>query len=213
MQNHSYRNSSLNSAFKASLVTDLTRKLKAERVEGKVLYFVSFTFLQNSQYPLTPAKASNYLGTAYWKLCEYLCGNRNFCRSWFIPLQPDFYAFLDVPGSKPKHYMPGCLPSKTSSYHYHGVLLADSRHEAKLDALGSCSKHRPTFGKVQLAHAKVKSYDFQKIGQSHTDIEKVAEYCTSWAANRLTDQNMYEVFPPSRCERCYVPKAGYLNPA
>src|SRR5262249_17844318 len=140
-----------------------------QREKGKVLYFITYNYLDPLQSPLTAEKAARFLGICHRQILKYLCGGKHYDRECFHRIQPKLYAFLEY-GSKPKkRYVYGIAPNPTTSFHHHCILIADSSHTGKLDALLDPIT-RYQFAKQKLALGCLKTFDVQRIGSARDDV-------------------------------------------
>lgn len=184
MQNQQRQNSTINRAPSCVFVDAWTDYFQKLRNEGKALYFVSFTYIEANAVPLTPAMATKNLRQVDRELRKYLY--RKTGRSSFKKIQPSLFCFLDVPGSKPKHYLHGGAPKHESTYHHHCIVVVDERHIPKLDALTD-----EMFAEVFVEKTKSRTYlrtiHVRRIDPTREDIRTVVDYSSYWSRKRPYD--------------------------
>lgn len=170
------------------------------RENQRIPYFVTVTYKEAKDYPLTPAVASHSVGRFYRNLSRWLFDTRHIERQRYRPFEPILFAFIDVPGSKPKHYQLHATPTRESTFHHHCILLAHDSHVMKLDALETSPEARAAVLE-KLSHAcNVRTLDVQRTRVSDTDLIRTTDYCT-YHSRKRTDEHALQVYPIARSER------------
>lgn len=172
------------------------------RDDGVIPYFVTTTYNERKDNPLTSTRANKLFKFAHNRLLRYLARSNNIGRSWFREIEPEVHAFLDVPGSKPKHYKSASLPRHESTFHHHCIFLCNERYAPLMDAL--CEKRcADDFAEKIRAHCQLRTINVQRMLPSPADMEKVTSYCTHYASRFFGKDEwdiMYQVYPKSGFE-------------
>jgi len=182
------------------LLEDFTRRFENLIFkENKTLYLMTTTYLNPASFPLTPERVNLYLKKTYHQLLQYLHGNPRYSQESFTEIEPQMYAFLDLPGSKGKDYKKNAR-SRESSYHHHSILVADQKHVGKLNALTD-EATSIAFASKWRNYSNLKTMNVKKINPTKADIYRTTSYASSWARKRPFDENAMQIFPQSRSER------------
>lgn len=197
MQYHDNQNLAVNRGPSCTYVQSLTDHFEQDRSAGRKLYFVTVTYLESKSHPLTPERASRNLAVVYSRFRRHLC--RHSGRTWFRKIEPKLFAYLDRPFSKPKHYDFEGAPKHESTYHHHCIMAVDPRHIARIDALTDKTTAAVFASKLKDC-AKLRTIDVQEIGSTRGDIERVVDYSSYWARQRLDQTHVLEVYPKAVSE-------------
>ena len=127
-----------------------------------------------------------------------LCKTRHLELERFRKIEPILFAFLDVPGSKPKHYNSKVVPQQESTFHHHCILIADDQYVDQLDALTVPAAADSCARKLS-EHCNVRTLNVQRVEQSEHALIRVTDYCT-YHSRKRTDEYAYQVFPISKSE-------------
>jgi len=144
--------------------------------EGKDLWFITTTYLEPANKPLSIPLADSALKKTHKALLVYLSGTTNYRRPWFRAIEPDFFAFRDEAGSKRKNY--SSLPLHASTHHHHIVAIADECHSARFKRLTDPRKAR-AFALENRQFAFLRTINVQPIGPTIEDVATVTDYATS----------------------------------
>ncbi len=179
----------------SGMVHNFTENFLAKKdYKNQEAYYVSTTYLEPKAIPLTAPSANRFLEKFHKCVLELLAGSRKYQRPWFRKIEPEFHAFLDVPGSKPKHYKHPSLPKHESTFHHHGIMLCHQRHVPLMDDL--CKKtNADLFSKQIRGICQLKTLNVQRIKPTPEDMKQVVKYAT-WHASRF--------FGSGRWEECYL---------
>lgn len=180
------------------VVQDFTKNLLAKKKDkNQEAYYVSTTYLEPRAIPLTAPSANRFLTKFHKCLLERLAGSKKYHQAWFTDIEPEFHAFLDVPGSKPKDYKHPTLPKHESTIHHHGIMLCHQRHVPLMDEL--CEKtNADLFSKRIRGICRLRTLNVQRIRPTPEDMNRVVKYAT-WHASRFFGPDR-----PDRWEECYL---------
>lgn len=187
-------------SFERRYVDQLTQRFEdALKDRTKELYFVTFTYKESNEFPLTAAKATYHLNRIHKRLLVYLCESHRYNGSSFRNVEPEIFAFLDVNGSKSKDYKLSNVPKHASRFHHHCIIVVNKAHSKKFEALTKIRLNRQ-FVNVHCKKTQLRTLDVQKIAETREDIYKVADYCSAYARKHANDNDALQAFPPSASE-------------
>lgn len=173
----------------ATAVDALTDYFVALRQAGSQLYFLTLTYKESTDHPLTLATISRGVDDIYvGMLCRYV-HRLNFARPKYHPLQPIMLVFPDRSQSKFK------LAARTShdivGLHHHAIVAARPEVAARLDL--SCVPNSLT-----CLSRHILTSDIRRIDSTEGDVRRVVDYATSYAFKKLPkadEDNRMLVYP------------------
>ncbi len=163
------------------------------REKNRKIFFVSITYKESKDYPITAAAAHNNLKRFHLHFARKLCNTRHLEYERYRKMEPILFAFIDVPGSKPKHYELKSVPQHESTFHHHCILIADEQYVDQLDALTNpdaataCAKELSAF-------CNIRTLNVQRVVDTEDHRIRVTDYCT-YHARKRNDDYAYQIFP------------------
>jgi hypothetical protein len=184
-------------------VRELAQSLDRKRLErGKLLYFVTVTYSESKEFPITLSAANRFLRCFHLKLLEYLAGSSRFHRPWFRAIEPELHAFVDVPGSKPLRTLRKLsVPTRASTFHHHIVAVVDERHRAKFDELVK----DPTVLSACVRDCRIRTVHVLPIDPTLRDVTRVVDY-SSRHARKLLEKSSRDNERASKSQKYNVPE-------
>lgn len=160
----------------AAAVEALTEYFLLLRSQHYQLYFLTLTYKEATDNPLTLASISDAFTGIYVELLRRYVHRLNFARHKYRPLQPIVFAFPDRSQSKFK------LAPNTSQgivgFHHHAIVAARPEVAARFDPL--CLTDSLT-----CLSSFILTSDLQRIGTTQDDVHKVVDYSASYAFKKL----------------------------
>jgi len=189
--------------FCRDIVRDLADNFHEKRErDGKSVYFMTLTYTEPRDMTLCTRHANDNFRTFHVRLLDYLAGSTRISRPWFRKIEPEIHAFIDVPNSKRKARRHLSKSTRTSSIHHHALVLCDSSHRVKFDALTDPIA-AAGFAAALPFSCHVRTLNIQPVGSSLSDVVRVVDYSTQYARGYFSKpewQDMYRVFPISSSE-------------
>lgn len=170
-----------NSAVSHAAVVDaLTDYCVTRRQDGAQLYFLTLTYKEATDTPLTLAMISRGFDDIYGGMLRCYVHHLNFARPKYQPLQPIIFAFPDRAQSKFK------LAASTSrgivGLHHHAIVAA--RPEVAAHFERAClMKQLPNWSRHILTS------DIQRIESTDEDVRRVIDYATAYAFKKLPKED------------------------
>lgn len=168
------------------------------RDKNRTIYFVSITYKESNDYPVTAAAAHNHLKRFHLHFARKLCKTRHLELERFRKIEPILFAFIDVPGSKPKHYNSKTVPQQDSTFHHHCILIADQQYVDQLNAL-TVPAIADVCARELSEHCNIRTLNVQRVEHTEDALIRTTDYCT-YHARKRNDDYAYQVFPISQSE-------------
>lgn len=187
------------SALVVALTNDFLEKCVSK---GQIPFFVTTTYVERKEMPLTALSANRHLKATHTRLLQHLAGTHNISRPWFRQIEPEVHAFMDIPGSKPKHYRMSSIPKHESTFHHHSIFLCNEHYAPLMDALSDKGQAR-SFAESNREHCQLRSIHVTRIAETTLDMNRVVSYCTHYAGKFLERNEwdwMYQIYPKSNSE-------------
>jgi hypothetical protein len=184
-------------------VRELAQSLDRKRLErGKLLYYVTVTYTESKEFPITLNAANRFLRCFHLRLLEYLAGSSRFHRPWFRAIEPELHAFIDVPGSKPlRTFRKLTVPTRESTFHHHIVAVVDERHRVKFDEL----VNDPTVLSASVRDCRIRTVHVLPIDPTLRDVTRVVDY-SSRHARKFLDKSQRNDEPARKSQRYDLPE-------
>jgi hypothetical protein len=157
------------------------------RRENRTPYFVTVTYTDSVDHPLTAASANTQLKEFHQCLLNHLCSNIQ--RPCFRKIEPIVFAFLDVP-SKAR------LATRLSTFHHHCIVLVSEQHVERFDALTDDHAAEALVFQSRL-RCRIRTLNVQRIGSSDDDLERSVSYATKYYRRDVSDLNRLRLYPAS----------------
>jgi hypothetical protein len=164
----------------AAAVKALTEYFTTLRQKQFALYFLTLTYKQAADIPLTLPSVSKTFDRAYIELLRRYIHPSNFARPKYRPLQPIVFAFPDYSKTKFKHAT--WTSSGIVGLHHHAIAAACPEVAMRLDP--ACFANSLTS-----LSSFILTSDLRRIGATHNDIKAVVDYATSYAFKKLPKAN------------------------
>lgn len=168
------------------------------REKKRKIFFITITYKEPNDHPVTAAAASNHLKRFHLHFARKLCNTRHLEYDRFRKIEPILLAFIDVPGSKPKHYNSHTVPQQDSTFHHHCILIADDSYVDQLDALTDDAAANACARELS-EHCNIRTLNVQHVSETQDDLIRVVDYCT-YHARKRSDEHAFQVFPISKSE-------------
>lgn len=179
-------------------VDQFTDYFENERASGKMLYFMTLTYNDHKDFPLTAEKACRYFKEFRKHLLHKMFGSK-YNSPKYREIEPRVFAFLDTSFSKRKTRKLAKAPKHESRFHHHCVFVVNSACSNNIDFLLDRIS-RAAFRESLTSKLQIRSIDFQKIKPTKDDTRAVVDYCSETARLSPHDETMLQIFPISKSE-------------
>jgi len=163
----------------------------------KTAYYVTITYADSVDFPLSPASANKHLKHVHRSLLSHLTHHYN--KPSFREIEPLMYAFLDVPNSKIKSTKSSAAATRLSTYHHECIVIVDEAHVPRFDLLLNADDADDFVHDCKL-RCRIRSIKVQRIELSADHMTRVASYASKHYRNNIDDIDRLQLYPSEKAK-------------